>query len=149
MREFALEFYVDGVTVIEPCERSAVHLGGRRYRVQGPAVFVEGKMWVMDIGVLLYCDAGTPEGVVEGTWLSGEVVVSIDPFPYVDQYAAHPRVPDAVYTWRVTGIRERTAPEPPPGVFLSPEEMEWAKCARRMPGTSRTTGWWSTTWPAC
>lgn len=125
VRDFALEFWADAVSVTGSRERSPVHLGGRRYRVQAPVLFVEGKMWMIDAGVLAYCDAGTPEGIAEGTWLSGEIVLGIDPFLYVDRYAAHPRVPDAVHTWRIAAIRERTAPTPPPGVYLTPEEMDW------------------------
>jgi hypothetical protein len=85
--------------------------------------------------VLAYCSGTTPEGLAQGTWLSGEIVLGIDPFSYFEWPAADP-VPPAIYTWRIAGIRELSAPAPPKDVYLSPEQMEWT--AREV---RRTNAW--------
>jgi hypothetical protein len=133
--EFAVEFHPWDVAVAEPRRRAAQHLGGRRYRVDAPVVFFAGELWMIDVGVLAYCSGSTPEGLAQGTWLSGEIVLGIDPFSYFEWPAADP-VPPAIYTWRIAGIRELSAPAPPKDVYLSPEQMEWT--AREV---RRTNAW--------
>lgn len=122
---FALEFETREVAIVDPRPRSVTQLGGTRYRVDAPVVLVDGNLWMIDVGVLAYSDAGPLEGASTGALLSGEIVLGVDPFPFFEHHATLQNVPAAIYTWRITAIRELIAPEPPQNVYLSPEELDW------------------------
>ncbi|MBB4637395.1 hypothetical protein [Longimicrobium terrae] len=64
------------------------------------------------------------------------VHLGIDPFVFRDRHAGVPGVPEAIYRWRITRIREHTAPEPPRDVWRSFEETPWT-----VRDVSKTAAW--------
>ncbi|HEX6036514.1 hypothetical protein, partial [Longimicrobium sp.] len=115
--EFALEFWGRRDTApTELRQRECEPLDGHRYRVVAPVVWTDGDIWMIDVGVLayvLYPIEGTIEGTIEGEWIAGEIRLQIDCFHYFQQWGPTGEVPPAIYTWRITGIREYSAPRPP------------------------------------
>lgn len=135
--EFALEFW--GGRTLAPTDRRQIeceHLHGHRYRIVAPVVWTDGDLWMIDIGVRAYVlhPADEPE---DGGWVAGEIDLSIDCFHYFEQWGEHGTLPPAIYTWRITNIREYSAPRPPDeGDYVGPDDLPWT--ARDV---ARTTAW--------
>lgn len=122
--EFALELWSRDLAPTELRQIEAEPLDGHRYRIVAPVVWTDGDFWMIDIGVLAY--VLYPQGGMEaGGWVAGVIELSIDCFHYFQQWGPHGEVPPAIYTWRITGIREYRAPAPPANVYVPPDELPW------------------------
>ena len=109
-RRFALEFHSDDLAEVAPGVRTAVSLGEGRYEVAATVECAMPEVTLIDIGGLIaYCDSGQPSAPV-GTWLTGQVLLSVDCYSYYEIHAQHREVPPAVYSWTVTGLWRQTAP---------------------------------------
>jgi hypothetical protein len=122
--EFALEFWARTLAPTELRRIEAEHLGGHRYRVVAPVVWGDGDFWMIDIGILAYVLYPREEMEVGG-WVAGEIELNIDCFHYFEQWGPEGEVPPAIYTWRLAGIREYRAPEPPQDRYVDPDELPW------------------------
>src|SRR4029077_10546551 len=97
---FALEFYSpSGLSVLEegyhvaPLER----LHSSVYQIVGRVIHVHaGEWWVIDAGILMYREERPPFGVEEDCWVSGEVYIGVDPFPYFETLSLHHTAPGLI-----------------------------------------------------
>jgi hypothetical protein len=107
---FAVEFYPDELIVVSIGDRTASHLGGGRYHVEGEVAFASQGAWVLDCGVRIYKQVPPPAGVVHGMSVRGEVVLGVDPFFYFEELAKLPDMPPLIYRWRIERIARDMAP---------------------------------------
>lgn len=111
---FALEFYSpNGLLVVEDHGPAASleHLHGSTYRVVGKVIHVrESEWWAIDTGVLMYREEKPPPGVKEGSWVTGEVHIGVDPFFYFERLSRHHAAPALIYDWVIRKIEIQTAP---------------------------------------
>jgi hypothetical protein len=125
--EFALEFW--GGRTLAPTDQRRMQcepLGGHRYRVVAPVVWTDGDFSMIDIGVQAYVLYPIEQTVPEAGWVAGEIRLDIDCFHYFQQWGPAGEVPPAIYTWRITGIREHSAPRPPDdGDYVDPDDLPW------------------------
>jgi len=108
-RDFALEFYSPSpLTIVRGSVKSLRPQGGNRYRVSAEVVFVAGRVWVVDCGVLAYSEGDTviPEGVVSGKFVEGSLVFGIDPFFYFEKLWKLPGMPPLVYQWHIDSVSD-------------------------------------------
>ncbi|MGF6572388.1 hypothetical protein ABH945_004509 [Paraburkholderia sp. GAS333] len=61
-------------------------------------------IWVIDFGVLAYWESPPPDFAKVGAWVTGEVLISIDPFFYKDYVYQLPKMPDLFNEWVVGRI---------------------------------------------
>ncbi|GEP36631.1 hypothetical protein NPS01_02940 [Nocardioides psychrotolerans] len=122
-RQFALELgYRRAARLAVPPDHErtprCVHTGrGTSYDVVGELLrsFPEprGGAFVLDVGLLAYTqwmvldDLAPP---VAGTWLTGEIHLSVDPFFYKDDLHALPGMPPLIYTWTVEEVQVDETP---------------------------------------
>lgn len=107
-RSFALEFYPlvrlprygrpDGKAP------SFTQIQENAYEIVGQVVHSQEDWWVLDVGLLMYCDGKPPDNARLGTWLGGLVDIGIDPFFYFENYAHEPGAPAMVYDWKIEKI---------------------------------------------
>jgi hypothetical protein len=131
--EFALEFYGTDLVATERREREMTHLRGSRYRVCAPVAYVRNQLWMIDVGVLAYREGGMPRRLRAEDWIAGEIVLSVDHFAYFEEIGPGAGVPPAIYTWRIRGIHELTAPTPRGGWGIDYAKLDWTP--REVPET--------------
>lgn len=69
--------------------------------------------FVLDFGLCAYTSwmvLDDLEPPTSGAWLAGDVMLSVDPFEYMDRLARFPEMPSLIYTWTVEEIRLDTSP---------------------------------------
>lgn len=121
-RQFALEFHYHRtqrlVQVDEPGGRRCRYTGrvtdydatARLLMVAGPS---RGRPFVLDFGLLAYSswivldDLEPPQA---GSWLSGTIGLSVDPFDYTAGRFRKSDPPPMIYTWSIDGIEKATTP---------------------------------------
>jgi hypothetical protein len=107
---FAVEFYPDELVVVSAGDRTASHLGGNRYHIEGEVAFASQGAWVLDCGLRIYQQEPPPARVVQGMSVRGEVVLGVDPFFYFEELAKLPGMPPLVYGWHIERIERDMAP---------------------------------------
>jgi hypothetical protein len=111
---FALEFYAPaGLSVAQvngpSCELE--YLQGSTYRLVAEVFHVrEVEWWAIDAGIRMYRDGRPPPGIKEGSWVSGEAYIGVDPFQYLDRHSRHHTAPGLIYDWIIRKIELNTAP---------------------------------------
>jgi hypothetical protein len=58
---------------------------------------------VLDFGLRVYLEH-PQEAMGEGNTVSGTVALEVDGFPYVEEYAGLPGIPELVYAWRIDRV---------------------------------------------
>lgn len=130
-RRFALEFGGELKPTTGSTKR-AVNLGDSRYDVEAEVAYVDAEMVMLDFGLRAFREAGHRGDPAPGV-VSGVIGLGVDPFFYFERHALRPGVPEAIYSWDVTGIWRQTAPYIPariPGVgnamVRDPDRLGWA-----------------------
>jgi len=103
------------------------------YEVVAQVVHAQDDWWVLDAGILMYCDGKPPDNASLGTWLGGLVFIGIDPFFYFERHAHQPGAPAMVYDWTIDKIEMETGPfiETKPKHFeRDPEKRGWKAVAK-------------------
>ncbi|QPF92252.1 hypothetical protein [Bradyrhizobium commune] len=140
---FALEFYP--VVPLPKYGRrdhrapSFTHILENSYEIVAQVAHALDDWWVLDAGVLMYCDGEPPENARPGTWLGGLVFIGIDPFPYFENHAHEPGALALVYDWKIEKIEIETGPfiETKPKHFeRDPEKRGWKEVAGTEEGGS-------------
>lgn len=123
-RQFALELgYRRAARLVVPPDHErtprCAHTGrGTSYHVVGELVrsFPEprGGAFVLDVGLLAYTQwmvLDDLEPPVAGTWLRGDIHLSVDPFFFMDDLHALPDMPALIYTWTVEEVQLDLTPQ--------------------------------------
>lgn len=114
---FAVEFYSFlGLTKCAPSASSrylkpeATFVEDSQYRVRAQVCFVGEDYWVINCGILAYCEAVVGDSLRVGDWVEGDVILSVDPFFYF-QYASKDKgAPALVYDWTLDAVQEVLTP---------------------------------------
>ncbi|PJG50371.1 hypothetical protein CVM73_36735 [Bradyrhizobium forestalis] len=134
---FALEFCpVITLPGSGPHDRKApsiTHRFDSSYDIVAQVVHAHDDWWVLDAGLLMYCDGKPPDNARLGAWLGGLVFIGVDPFFYFESHAHLPGAPAMVYDWKIEKIEVETGPfiETKPKHFeRDPEKRGWKEVAR-------------------
>ena len=103
--EAAIEFCFDAVERTD--ERGlpgSTLVEGSRYDLVGRVVVAQHDAWVIDAGILAYCDQAPPAGVSVGATVRGRAYLGVDPFTYFERLAHDARFPAMIYAWRMQRI---------------------------------------------
>jgi len=109
--QFALEFYAP-----EPLKRSReqmprmVAVVGNEYDASARVAFVDKEVWVIDAGLLMYCQEAPPRVAIVGNSIAGKVLVGIDPFFYKEELHSIPGMPSLNYRFTIEAISIETTP---------------------------------------
>jgi len=79
----------------------------------GPEFPADDDTFVLDFGLLAYKKWLVLDGSAHpqaGAWLSGEIVLTVDHFEYMDHLAELPGMPPLIYTWAIEEIQLETTP---------------------------------------
>jgi hypothetical protein len=111
---FALEFYApSGLSLAEVDSPSVEleHVHGSTYRMVAKVFHVrEVEWWAIDAGIRIYRDGRPPPDIEEGSWVSGEAYVGVDPFIYMERHSRHHTAPGLIYDWIIHKIELNIAP---------------------------------------
>lgn len=68
--------------------------------------------YVLDVGVGAYHESPDehPGQTADDGWVTGEIGLGVDPFPYMDHLAALPGMPPLIHSWTVEEIKLDVAP---------------------------------------
>jgi hypothetical protein len=109
-----LEFYAPTELLAVGFENPAVameHLHDSTYRMVANVFHVrEVEWWAIDAGIRMYSDRKPPMGIMEGSWVTGEGYIGVDPFPYFERYSRHHTAPGLIYDWKIQKIELEIAP---------------------------------------
>lgn len=109
--EFALTFYSkDGLQISPVREKSARLVSECLYEVVAEVLYAANGCWVIDFGVLAFQDQSPPAGISAGSFVRGELSLTIDPFFYFERLWKLPNVPALIYTWRLEELALNTTP---------------------------------------
>lgn len=108
-RTFALEFFDKGLRDSPPGVHSAVGSGDGFYEIAAEVAYSAKDVVLLDFGLLAYSDSNEP-AATPGSWRSGNVLLEVDHYSYVEFHAKRQGIPPAVYAWTITGIWRQTAP---------------------------------------
>ena len=109
--EFAVEFYMpDGVQGAAGEPLGAVHLRDDLYEVIARVVHCDRRGWVLDFGIMAFCQGTPPEGIREAATVRAQMTLGVDPFFYFEDLAKDPEWPNLIYTWDIREIWRETAP---------------------------------------
>jgi hypothetical protein len=109
-RRFALEFFGPELTATAANKRPSADLQENgQYAINARVVYRRDKLAVVDFGLLAYSDQARELPDV-GSWVTGEIHLSIDHYAYLEIYGSRKDVPPAVYTWTVMAIRREVGP---------------------------------------
>lgn len=134
---FALEFCP--VVPLPKCGRfdqkapSLKQIVESSYQVVGQVVHAQDDWWVLDAGMLMYCDGKPPDNARLNAWLEGLIFIGVDPFFYFESHAHQPGAPALVYDWNIDKIEMETGPfiETKPKHFeRDPEKCGWQEVAK-------------------
>ena len=109
-RCFALEFYPKSLQPSSGTDVSMQSLGANRYRVCAKIVFATEKCWVIDCGVLAYKERELPKSFSCGSYVEGDLSISVDSYMYLKYFHALSGMPALSYQWLVSGIEMETTP---------------------------------------
>lgn len=107
---FALEFYPHSLAPADGRSPLCEHIDASKYRICCNVIFTAKQVWVVDFGILAYLNHPTPRIASKGAWLCAEVYLGIDPFFYVEELHAIPKMPELRYDFRVRDILLETTP---------------------------------------
>ena len=111
---FALEFHAPTELVAVELDSPSValeHVHGSTYRMVAKVFHVrEVEWWAIDAGIRMYREGRPPPGIVEGSWVSGEAYIGVDPFPYLERHSRHHTAPGLIYDWKIGMIELNIAP---------------------------------------
>ncbi len=116
---------------------SFAHILESSHEIVAQVVHAQDDWWVLDAGVLMYCDGKPPDIARLGTWLWGLVFIGIDPFPYFENHAHEPGAPAIVYDWKIEKIEMETGPF----VETRPKHFERDPKKRGWKEVAKTDGW--------
>jgi hypothetical protein len=102
--EFAMEFYPVSLRPSDDCGQSFRHLKANLYQVVGRVVFVTQKVWVIDVGFMLFQETRPPSYATRHSWFAGEIEISIDPYFYREYLHGLPGMPELTYGFQITDI---------------------------------------------
>ena len=109
--QFALEFYPHSLKLSESRSPLATHLKASRYQVCAQVVYLNERVWVLDMGFLAYNQTyPLPQGAAKGSWVEAEIYLGIDPFMYFEGLKSMPGMPRLTYSFLVTQILLETTP---------------------------------------
>ena len=111
--EFALEFASRGglKRLDEAREVGVQWITGSRYEVTAQVVHDEPNAQVLDFGILAYHFIGIEDPGHQshvGSWVTGEVNLSVDPFFYFEELAREDGFPALLYTWTVQEVLQKS-----------------------------------------
>lgn len=109
---FALEFYsFNGLKAAKPGAKIlATPLEDSNYRIQAKVVFIGTDYWIIDFGVLAYCEFESPAALRVGDFVEGEIFLSVDSFFYFQYAAKDQGAPSLIYDWQVQEVIEVRTP---------------------------------------
>lgn len=111
---FALEFYApSGLATAEVADQQVTleYVRGSTYRMVAKVFHVrEVEWWAIDAGIRMYREGRPPPGIKEGSWISGEAYIGVDPFRYMQRHSRHHTAPGLIYDWTIQKIELYTAP---------------------------------------
>ncbi len=108
--ELAVEFAMAQPELVEPAMPSARLVDDSAYEVVAHVAFVSPEAWVIDCGILVYCDGVPPGGLEIDDWVAGTAWLGVDPFSYFERLHALDGMPALVHSWELLRIRRQTAP---------------------------------------
>jgi hypothetical protein len=115
-RHFAVEYHSpDGLNISQQGQRTARHVGDSTYIVNAQVLYLDRDVGVIDLGIGAYkgwCEEGETElpDVSPGQFVSGELRLFIDDFPYKEFLYSRAGIPPLIYTWRIDAITIKWAP---------------------------------------
>jgi hypothetical protein len=133
---FALEFHAQPELTAAEAGRRSVEIElahGSTYRIAARVLHVrEIEWWAIDAGIRMYRRGRPPSGVVEGSWVSGEAYIGVDPFEYKDRHSRHHTAPALIYDWIIHKIELNTAPyiQVAAGLKRDPAKSSWREIER-------------------
>ncbi len=113
--EFALEFHPERLARIPSSPGASFRSSDSTdlYAVNGTVVYCSERPWVIDVGVLAYCDVAPPAWVAKGVDFEGDVRLGVDPFTYFERLHERQGFPALIYSWRIERIWVATETAPP------------------------------------
>ncbi|MBB6583779.1 hypothetical protein [Ralstonia solanacearum] len=103
--KLAIEFYGPGLTATPERVKRCHHAGEGVYAVAGEVIFVTPTVWVLDIGIKVFCESRPPEFAQVGQWIQGKLGLGVDPFFYKEYLHKEAGMPGLSYEWIVTQIQ--------------------------------------------
>lgn len=119
---FAVEFGWDFSRKPYPFARAidrttfAAHQAGCRYRVRGEVIYADGWSWVLDCGIHVFFEDNPQQGYTPtqpygvGEYLTGDVLLGIDPRSYHWLKPQPMGMPPVLYDWAIEGASKQVAP---------------------------------------
>ncbi|NMV40547.1 hypothetical protein [Ralstonia insidiosa] len=108
--KFAIEFYGPELTTSAERMKRCHHTSEGGYAVVGEVIFATPAVWVLDIGVKVFCESRPPEFAQVGQWAQGELWLGVDPFFYKEYLHKEAGMPSLFYEWTVTQIQMYKGP---------------------------------------
>lgn len=108
--KFALEFYPISIKPSDCKSVSAIELNANQYKICGQIIYCTERVWVLDFGFLAFQETAPPKFARKGSWIEGEIYLSIDPFFYFEYLKKLPNMPFLTYDFRVEQIFLETTP---------------------------------------
>lgn len=108
--EFALEFYSQTFRKSDVRSKSSKNLGSAKYEIVGEVIYLTPEVWVLDFGICAFQESKPPEGISVGSFVAAEIYLGIDPFFYFERLDRLPKIPALIYSWKINGIAQQTAP---------------------------------------
>lgn len=111
---FALEFHALvrlKATPMAPKKGAYLtYRGNAQYDVVGAERLHAGdNWWVADFGVPAYTLGSCVDSSESPMWLSGKIVLEVDPFPYFERLSKLPSAPPLIFDWRIERIERRAS----------------------------------------
>jgi hypothetical protein len=131
--ELAVEFGLAQPELVEPSVPSAELVQDSNYQVIGRVVFAAPEAWVIDCGILVFCDGAPPQGLAADDWVAGTAWLGVDPFFYFGELQRLPAMPALIYSWEIQRIRMQTAPfveVAPRRMVRDPSRWGWTDIVR-------------------
>jgi hypothetical protein len=112
---FAVEFYPLEMLAIGAHPNSATSpslrcVADNRYAISGRVLHVAKDWWALDIGFGVYGNKMPPARAVPGASVQGMIALSIDHYPYFENFCQQPGAPPLIYSWQIQRIEIQTAP---------------------------------------
>lgn len=109
--EFAVEFYPESVRKVEKTSPPLFErVGYAAYRARGPIVHLTPKLWILDLGILVFQESAPPKRLSVGDVVEGVFHLGVDPFFYFERLYGNSRIPPMIQTWQLRQILIETAP---------------------------------------
>jgi hypothetical protein len=110
---FAVQFYAPSpLTLVEdgqPVLQESIDRN--RYRILSRVSHVFSDWWVIEInGFQCFTQQRAPLDVQPGRCVGGEIVLTVDPYFYVEHLSRRPDAPALIYQWKIRKIEIQTAP---------------------------------------